>query len=400
MISEKMQKLVNNNSVIRQMFEEGNRLAQIYGKENVYDFSLGNPNVEAPKEVNDAIKRIVDEEDPLLVHGYMSNSGFEDVRSKIANSINKKYNTNFTSKNLVMTVGAASGLNIVLKSILNRDDEVIVFAPYFSEYNNYIENYDGIVRVVNPDEKFLPNLEEFKNKINSKTKAIIMNSPNNPTGVIYPEEFIIEMCTLLKEKETAFNTEIYLISDEPYREIVYYKNVLVPYITNYYDNSFVVYSYSKSLSLPGERIGYVVISEKQKDYEKMVDAVTISNRIIGSVNAPSLIQRVIPYCLDCKVDIDYYDRNRKLLLDILTQNGFEVVKPEGAFYLFVKTPIDDKDFCQVAKEYNILVVPGSSFAYSGYVRIAYCVSYEMIEKSRNAFNELSNKLGMKKDSEK
>lgn len=391
MISDKMKNLVKNNSVIREMFEEGKRLSKIYGKENVYDFSLGNPNVPASKKVNEAIIKVLETEDSCLVHGYMSNSGYEDVREKIAENINKKYGTNFSFKNLVMTVGAASGLNIVLKSIVNPGDEVVVFAPYFSEYNNYIQNYDGIVKKISANiETFEPNLKEFEEKINDKTKAVIINTPNNPTGVIYKEETIIELAKIMKQKEKEFNHSIYLISDEPYRELVY-ENIEVPYITKYYDNSFVVYSYSKSLSLPGERIGYVVIPNELEDANEMIDAVTIANRIIGCVNAPSLIQRALPYCLDVKTNIEAYKKNRDLLCEILKENNFEFVNPEGAFYLFVKTPIeDDKEFCNIAKKYNLLFVPGSSFSCSGYVRIAYCVSYEMIERSKEAFRKLAN----------
>lgn len=391
MISEKMKKLVKNNSVIREMFEEGNRLAKIYGKENVFDFSLGNPNVPAPKEVNEAIIDIVKNEESCYLHGYMSNGGYEDVRKKIAENINKKYNTKFSYNNLVMTVGAASGLNIVLKSILNPGEEVIVFAPYFSEYNNYIQNYDGVVTAISANtENFQPNFNDFERKINEKTKAVIINTPNNPTGVVYSEETIFKITEIMKKKEKEYDHSIYLISDEPYRELVY-ENIEVPYITKYYNNSFIVYSYSKSLSLPGERIGYVVIPNELEDSDEMIQAVTIANRIIGCVNAPSLIQRVIPYCLDSKTDIEYYKKNRDLLSQILEKNNFEFVKPEGAFYLFVKTPIeDDKEFCNIAKKYNLLFVPGSSFACPGYVRIAYCVSHEMIENSKNAFKKLAD----------
>lgn len=393
MISDKMKNLVKNNSVIREMFEEGKRLSKIYGKENVYDFSLGNPNVPAPKEVNEAIIKVLQTEDPCFVHGYMSNSGYEDVREKIAANINKKFGTDFKTNNLIMTVGAASALNIVLKSILNPDDEVIVFAPYFSEYNNYIQNYDGKVVKVSPNlVDFMPNLKEFEEKINEKTKAVIINTPNNPTGVIYKEKTIIELSNIMNRKQEEIGHPIYLISDEPYRELVY-DDIEVPYITKYYDNSFVIYSYSKSLSLPGERIGYVAVSTKMEDAEEMIDAVTIANRIIGCVNSPSLIQRVIPHCLDISTDIETYRKNRDLLCEILKENNFEFVNPEGAFYLFVKTPIeDDKEFCKIAKKYNLLFVPASSFSCSGYIRIAYCVSYDMISRSREAFRKLAEEV--------
>lgn len=390
MISDKMKKLVQNNSVIREMFEEGKRLEKIYGKENVFDFSLGNPSIPAPENVKEAIIKIAKNEDPCFLHGYMSNSGFEDVREKIAENVNSKFGTSFNAKNFIMTVGAASGLNIVLKAILNPGDEVINFAPYFSEYNNYINNYDGVVTVVSPNlETFEPNLEEFESKINSRTKAVIINTPNNPTGVIYSEELIIHLSEIMNKKEKEFGHSIYLISDEPYRELAY-DGAVVPYVTKYYKNTFVVYSYSKSLSLPGERIGYVIIPNELEDSEEMIEAVTIANRIIGCVNAPSLIQRVIPYCLDLQTDIEGYNANRKLLYKIVTECGFECIKPQGAFYLFVKSPIpDEKEFCSIAKKYNLLFVPCSSFACPGYVRIAYCVSYDMIERSEEAFKKLA-----------
>lgn len=390
MVSDKMKDLVKNNSVIREMFEEGKRLEKIYGKEKVFDFSLGNPSVPAPEKVKEAIIKIAENEDPCFLHGYMSNSGFEDVREKIAESINNKFKTNFTAKNLIMTVGAASGLNIVLKSIINPNDEVITFAPYFSEYNNYIKNYDGAVTVVNANlETFEPNLEEFESKINFKTKAVIINTPNNPTGVIYSEELIKNLSEIMYKKEKEIGHPIYLISDEPYRELAY-DGAIVPYVTKYYKNTFVVYSYSKSLSLPGERIGYVVVPNELDEADQMIEAVTIANRIIGCVNAPSLMQRVIPYCLDLQPDLKEYDANRKLLYKIVTECGFKCVKPQGAFYLFVKSPIaDEKEFCNTAKKYNLLFVPCSSFACPGYVRIAYCVSHSMIERSEEAFKKLA-----------
>lgn len=390
MISDKMKSLVKNNSVIREMFEEGKRLEKLYGIENVYDFSLGNPSIVAPKKVNQSIVDIVQNEDSLKVHGYMNNAGFDDVRMTVATSINNRFDTSFTKENIIMVSGAASGLNIILKSILNPDDEVITFAPYFMEYNNYIKNYDGNVVVVSPNLiDFQPNLEEFEKKINEKTKAILINTPNNPTGVIYSEETIKKISEILNKKQIEFGNDIFLISDEPYRELAYDGNE-VPYVTKYYGNTFVVYSYSKSLSLPGERIGYVVVPNEMKDSADIITALTIANRIIGCVNAPSLMQRVIMKCIDEKVDLSAYDINRNLLYDTLTEYGFECIKPQGAFYLFVKSPIDDdKKFCDKAKEFNILMVPGSSFACPGYVRIAYCVSIDTIKNSLQAFKKLA-----------
>ena len=390
MISDKMQGLVKNNSTIREMFEEGRRLVQKYGEENVYDFSLGNPSIPAPEKVNKTIMDILKNEDSKKVHGYMNNAGFEDVREKIAENINNKFDTKFSGENIVMCVGAASGINIILKSILNPSDEVITFAPYFMEYKNYINSYDGKLVEISPNTKdFQPRLDEFENKITKNTKAVIINTPNNPTGVIYSEETIKEICKILEKKQTEYEKEIFIISDEPYREIAYDNNE-VPYITKYYNNTFVVYSYSKTLSIPGERIGYVVIPSEMDDSKNIITAITIANRIIGCVNAPSLMQRVLIECANEKVDLSMYDENRKLLYNELTNYGFECIKPQGAFYLFLKSPIENElEFCKKAKEYNILFVPGSSFACKGYVRIAYCVSNEMIKRALPAFKKLA-----------
>ncbi|MBE6059602.1 MAG: pyridoxal phosphate-dependent aminotransferase [Clostridium sulfidigenes] len=389
MISKKMVDYVNGSSLIRAMFEEGKRLASIYGAENVYDFSLGNPNLEPPSTVKEAIVDILNNEPNTMVHGYMSNSGYEDVRETIANSINKKFDTSFTEKNIVMTVGAAGGLNVIFKTLLNPEDEVVVFAPYFGEYRSYAANYDGKLVVVSPNTTdFQPNLDEFKSKITDKTKAVIINSPNNPTGVVYSEETIIKLTNILKEKQKELGTDIYLISDEPYRELVY-DNIQVPYLTKYYDNTIVGYSYSKSLSLPGERIGYLVIPNEVSDFENVVSAANVATRILGYVNAPSLFQRVIARCLDDKVNIDFYNKNRELLYSELTSYGYNCIKPEGAFYLFVKSPIEnDIEFCNMAKKYNILIVPGTSFACPGYIRIAYCVAYSTIENALPGFKSL------------
>ena len=391
MISNKMKTMVSNSSVIRAMFEEGKRLSEIYGEENVFDYSIGNPNIEAPSEIKDIIIKILNEENPNKLHGYMNNSGYEDVREGIAENINVKYNTKLNYENIVMTCGAAGGLNIILKSILNPGDEVIIFAPIFGEYINYVNNFDGKIKIISADTKsFQPNLKELEKEITSKTKAIIINSPNNPSGVIYNENTIIKMSKILKMKEEELGSQIYLISDEPYREIIY-DNAKVPCILNYYDNSFIGYSYSKSLSLPGERIGYVVVNSKIKDFKEMVASLNISNRILGFVNAPSLFQRVIKESLNLEVDSNIYKKNRDLLYNHLIQIGFECMKPEGTFYLFPKSPIDnDVKFCEDAKKFNILAVPGSTFGCPGYFRLSYCISYEKIEKSLKAFDNLMN----------
>ena len=391
MISKKMENMVANSSAIRAMFEEGNRLAGIYGAENVYDFSLGNPNVPAPEAVKTAIRELLDEENPVVLHGYTnSNAGYEDVRQAVADSVNEKFGTNFGSKNITMTVGAAGGLNVILKSLLNPGDEVIAFAPYFGEYRSYTNNYDGVLVEISPNTgTFQPKLEEFEEKITAKTKAVIVNTPNNPTGVVYSEETIKRMAAIMEAKQKEFGTEIYLISDEPYRELAY-DGVEVPYLTKYYANTIVGYSYTKSLSLPGERIGYLVIPDEAADSEKLISAANVATRILGFVNAPTLQQKVVKKCLGEKTDISYYNRNRETLYNGLKDLGFECIKPEGAFYLFVKSPVaDEKEFCAAAKKYNILIVPGSSFACPGYVRLAYCVSYETIVNSLPKFAELA-----------
>ena len=394
MISEKMKGFVAGSSIIRAMFEEGKKMAAIYGAENVYDFSLGNPNVPAPEEVNEAIKAIVDEEDSVFVHGYMSNSGYEDVRLAVANNLNRRFGTKFNQTNIIMTVGAAGGLNVILKSLLNPGDEVIAFAPYFGEYRSYTGNYDGTLVVVSADtEHFQLNLEELAEKITPKTKAVIVNNPNNPSGVVYSEETIQKLTKVLDDKQKELGTEIFLISDEPYRELVY-DGVEVPYLTKYYDNTVVGYSYSKSLSVPGERIGYLVIPDEVADAEDLKAAANVATRILGYVNAPSLMQRVIARCVDTEVNVEPYNKNRELLYTSLKEYGFECIKPQGAFYMFVKTPGDEMEFVSAAKKHNILVVPGSTFACEGYVRIAYCVSYDTIKNSLPAFKELAKEFGL------
>ncbi|MCI8453907.1 MAG: pyridoxal phosphate-dependent aminotransferase [Lachnospiraceae bacterium] len=398
MVSEKMKPFMENNSAIRAMFEEGKRMAAVYGKENVYDFSLGNPNVPVPA-VNEAIQAVLSEEDFNALHGYMSNAGFEDVRQTIADSLNKRFGTAFSQKNVLMTVGAASGLNVILKSILNPGDEVIVFAPYFVEYNGYVRNYDGRVVVVSPDtETFMPKLAEFEEKLSPRTKAVIINNPNNPTGVVYSEDTIRALAGVMEKKQKEYGTTIALISDEPYRELAY-GGISVPFVTKYYANSVVCYSYSKSLSVPGERIGYLVIPDEMEESERLLTAAVIANRVLGCVNAPSLIQKVIKYCIEHEVSVDLaaYEKNRNLLYSALMEYGFSCAKPDGAFYMFVKSPVEDeKEFCETAKKHHVLFVPGSSFACPGYVRIAYCVSYEQIERSLSAFREIAREYGLTK----
>lgn len=391
MISEKMKSLVANSSVIRAMFEEGKLMAQEYGADNVYDFSLGDPSVEPPEEVKEAFFELLQKENQTELHGYMLNAGHAEVRLTIASSINKKFGTTFTDKNIVMSVGAAGGLNVILKTLLNPGEEVITFSPYFGEYKNYVANYDGVLVEISPNTvDFQPNLVELEQKITEKTKALIVNTPNNPTGVVYSEETIKKMAAILEKKQKELHTSIYLISDEPYRELVY-DGIEVPYLTKYYKNTIVGYSYSKSLSLPGERIGYLVIPDEIDDFEDIVTAAGVATRILGFVNAPSILQKVVARCVDAKVNVEAYNRNRELFYNSLVKFGYECVKPEGAFYLFVKAlEEDDKAFVAAAKKYHLLIVPGSAFGCPGYVRIAYCVDYNMIERSLPYFEKLAN----------
>ena len=395
MISEKMKPLMANNSAIRTMFEEGDKMRAKYGRDNVYDFSLGNPDAPTPPEVNRAIKEIVDEETDLILHGYMSNAGFEDVRETIAQHINKTQGTSFSQKNILMTVGAASGLNVALKTILNPGEEVVIFTPYFLEYNWYVNNFDGVVVQAQTDKgTFQPDLEIFEKCITDKTRVVLINSPHNPTGVIYSEETIKGIAAILQRKQKELNRTIFIIADEPYRELAY-DGIEVPYVTKHYDNTIVAYSYSKSLSLPGERIGYLVIPNELEDSQLVFDTASNANRIIGCVNAPSLQQKVIGKCVDAKVDLNYYDKNRKALYDGLKDCGFDCIMPQGAFYLFVKSPVENEaEFCAAAKKYNILMVPGSAFAGPGYVRLAYCVSYETIINSMPGFKKLAAEYGL------
>jgi aspartate aminotransferase len=376
------------------MFEEGNRLAAIHGRENIYDFSLGNPSIPSPPAVNSAIIEIVQSEDPLSLHGYMSNIGYPEVREEVAASLNRRFETNFTKNNIIMSAGAAGGLNVVLKTLINPGDEVIVISPFFVEYGNYISNYDGKLVIVPACRiDFQPNPETLLAAITKKTKAIILNSPNNPTGVVYSEDTIKQLVEVLESKSKEYGSPIYIISDEPYRELAY-DGIKVPFIPKYYRNTIVCYSWSKSLSLPGQRIGYIALPSELDDFNLIHDAASIATRILGYVNAPALIQRAVAKCLNEQTDINAYDANRKLLYNGLKNLGFEPIYPQGAFYLWIKTPDSDKEFITSAKKYNILIVPGTAFTSPGYARIAYCVSYKTIERSLPAFKKLAEEFGL------
>ena len=390
--NKKMFELGNKRSIIREIFEYSKTRAAEIGAENVFDFSLGNPSVPAPAEVNDTIRELMETKNSVLLHGYTSAQGDLGVRTAIAAQINERFGVNMSPNLLYMTCGAAASLTICLKALIEADkgDECIVFAPFFTEYRVFIENAGGTVVVSHPEEKtFQINVADFESRITEKTKAVIVNSPNNPSGVVYSKGTIEALCAVLTRKSLEYGHPIYLIADEPYRELVY-AGVEVPYLMNHYTNTLVCYSYSKSLSLPGERIGYIAVCPDMEDATTIYLAVCGAGRSLGYVCAPSLFQQVIANCLNAKVNIETYKKNRDLLYDNLTEYGFECVKPDGAFYLFVKSPeADAYCFYERAKAHELLVVPCDDFGVSGYVRIAYCTDYDRVKNALPAFKALA-----------
>ena len=390
MISERLKKQLAAGSQIRKMFEEGNRLKAIYGADKVYDFSIGNPDLEPPHEVSDALKELADNPTPGM-HGYMSNSGYESTRAAIAAKKSAESGLEIKSDAVCMTVGAASAMNDVLHSLLDQDDEVIVIAPYFMEYNGYIANHGGKAVIVQTDDKFMPVISSIKDAITPKTKAVIINSPNNPSGVVYPSSLLSELNDMLKAQDHV----IHVISDEPYIDLVY-DGMTVPCALKYIDNLIVCFSWSKSLSLPGERIGYTLVSPKNEDYADLTAAIVLSNRTLGSVNAPAIWQRVIEKSLNAKVDVSNYENRRNLLYSNIIDAGFDAVKPNGALYIFMNTPegLTDDKFSELCASKNLLLVKGSSFSRPGYCRLAFCVSESTIRNSRQAFFAIAEELGL------
>lgn len=395
-INQKTLALGSKRSIIREIFEYSKTRAAEIGAENVFDFSLGNPSVPAPAEVNATIKELLDSESSVLLHGYTSAQGDANVRKVIADSIKARFGVNITPNHIYMTCGAAASLSICLKAVIEEGmgDECIVFAPFFTEYRVFIENAGGKVVVSKPRESDLQiDVADFESRITKNTKCVIINSPNNPSGVVYPEEIIEAVCEILEKKSREFGRDIYLIADEPYRELVY-TEVKVPYLMNYYKNTLVCYSYSKSLSLPGERIGYIAVCPEMNDAQSVYLSVCGAGRSLGYVCAPSLFQQVIARCADAKVDIEVYRENRDMLYNNLTEYGYDCVKPDGAFYLFVKALEDDAyAFYEKAKAHEILVVPCDDFGVSGYVRIAYCVDKARVEGALPAFKKLAEEYG-------
>jgi len=392
MISSKIKDNLGKSSFIRAMFEEGEKLRKQFGADKVFDFSIGNPDIEPPEILKAALKRAVMDERPKL-HCYMSNAGFTDVRSSIASRLANDTGAPVSLENVVMTCGAGGALNVALKTLLNPGEEVIVLSPYFVEYLFYIDNHGGKSVIVQTDPTtFKPDPEDIYKAINEKTKAIIINSPHNPTGVIYSRSVLEKMAERLAAREKEFGTSICVISDEPYSKIVY-DNAQVTPIFKIFKNSIIVDSFSKSLSLPGERIGYLAANPAIENVQLLMDGLIFSNRTLGYVNAPALFQRILPESLDAVVEVDEYKKRRDLLYDNLIKFGYECIKPEGAFYLFPKSLIpDDVEFCKRAMKYNLIIVPGKGFGCPGHFRIAYCVDINIIKNSLPAFEALAKEF--------
>lgn len=390
MFSKRIVENLKNSSWIRAMFEEGNKLAKIYGRDNVYDFSLGNPFDNPPAEAIESMKKHICEDG---AHKYMSNPGYEDVRSKIAKMLQDESGVKLDANNIVMTVGAGGALNVVLKALLNPSEEVITFAPYFVEYGFYTENHGGKLVAIPADTKtFDPDLHALENAINKKTKAIIINTPNNPTGRVYTKEHLEKMENVIEKKEKELGITIYVLSDQPYDKIVY-DGVKVPSVLSIFKNCIVINSFSKSLGLAGERIGYAAASSNIDDIETLERAMAFTNRTLGFVNAPALFQKVAADCLYTPCNVEAYKEKRDFLYENLTRLGFECTKPEGAFYLFPKALMDDDvEFIKRAVKHNILLVPGTGFGCPGYFRLSYCVDFNMIKKSIPAFEKLAEEF--------
>lgn len=388
MISQKIKGKLSSGSQIRKMFEEGNRLKALYGADNVFDFSLGNPDLEPPKEVKDALKEACEADIPGI-HGYMSNCGFDSTRAAVAKKRSEESGINVDASAVCMTVGAAAAMNDVFHSILDTDDEVILLAPFFMEYIGYIENHNGKPVIVQTDDKFMPDLNAIEKAITPKTKAIVINSPNNPSGVVYGEDLLEALNDMLLKQDHL----IHVISDEPYIDLAY-DGQTVPAALSCFKNLIICFSWSKSLSLAGERIGYTLVSPNHEDYADLTAAIVLSNRTLGSVNAPAIWQRVVEKALYAKVDVANYEHRRNLLYENIINAGFEAVKPNGALYIFMKTPekLTDEEFSKACAKHNLLIVQGSSFMRPGYCRLAFCASEKTIVNSAKAFNAVAEDL--------
>lgn len=395
MVSEKMYELGAKSSVIREIFEYGKKRKAEIGSENVFDYSLGNPSVPAPESVNEAIRELTLNMNSCELHGYTSAVGDNETRKAIADDLNRRFGTSFGMHNFYMTCGAAASLCITFRALAEKDDEIIIFAPYFPEYKVFISSQGAIpVEVKCNSETLQIDLDAFEKAITEKTKAVVVNSPNNPSGVVVSEETVKGMCEIMERKQKEYGKSIFLVSDEPYRELVY-GDTTVPFLTKYYNNTIVCYSYSKSLSLPGDRIGYILVPDEICDFSLVYKAVCGAGRSLGYVCAPSMMQFVIRKCVGQTGDISVYKHNRDILLEAFNEYGFTVAKPDGAFYLFMKSPEESAGaFCEKAKKYELLLVPSDSFGFPGYVRLSYCVSTQMIEKSLPSFKKLAQEYGL------
>jgi len=372
------------------MFEEGEKLKKKHGVENIYDFSLGNPITEPPEALKEELIRVASSDEQGM-HRYMTNSGYDDVREEVARYQRETTGLPFTKDNIVMTVGAAGGLNVVFKSILDPGDEVIVPCPFFVEFMFYIGNHNGVIKLVDTKDDFHLDIEKIKAAITRKTKAILINSPHNPTGAVYHEEELLELVDLLHERSKK-GQRIYIVADEAYKKIIY-NGTKLPNLPNLYDDTVIVTCHSKDLGLAGERIGYIAMSPRIKNVRSLIDATIFANRILGFINAPAIMQRVVAKFQRSSVDIMDYQKRRDAIYNILVESGFEVIKPEGAFYIFPKSPIpDDIQFVKTMLQHHILTVPGVGFGKPGYFRIAYCVTMDVIEKSRPFFKEVGEFL--------
>ncbi|MGF0064794.1 pyridoxal phosphate-dependent aminotransferase [Lachnospiraceae bacterium SGI.085] len=393
LVSEEMYELGSKRSAIRELFEYGKKRAEVVGAENVYDFSLGNPTVPAPDCVNETIRELTEELNSIQLHGYTSAQGDLECRQATADYLNRTYGTHFHADNFYMTMGAAASLSICFKALTtDRDDEFITIAPFFPEYRVFVESAGAKLVVIPPDtSNFQIDFDALEKSLTPHTKGVIINSPNNPSGAVYSAETIAHLAEILRKKSVEFGTEIFILSDEPYREIAY-DGVEVPYVTEFYDNTLVCYSYSKSLSLPGERIGYVLVPDEAYESKKIYAAICGAGRALGYVCAPSLFQKVVTRCIGATGDISLYKKNRDILYKGLTDIGYECYKPDGAFYMFVKALEPDADaFCEKAKEEDLLIVSATGFGCPGYVRISYCVDEDMIRRSFAAFERLYKK---------
>ncbi len=391
MIAKRLRESLDSSICIRDIFEEGKKLADIYGRENIFNFSIGNPSVDPPAIVNESMKKILDTEDPLTLHGYSANVGYPDVRAHIAEYLNETYGCHYDENGIAMTSGAAAALTILCNTLLDENDEVVTFAPYFWEYKSYVESlYGKLVPALCNMETLQPDPDTFEEALSPRTRFVIINTPNNPTGAVYTEESIRTVCEIMERKQEEYGHPIYLVSDEPYRLLSY--DIEVPYLTHYYRNTIVVYSYSKTLSIPGERIGYIALEPCVQDMEDLFAGITASIRYLGYVNAPTLQQRMLLYCVDATVDTSIYRRTRDILYEGLTEIGYTCIHPDGAFYLFVKSLMeDDAAFCEASKEEKILMAPGTAFYGPGWVRISYCVPDEVARRALPGFKRLFEK---------